>query len=96
MEQTRKKLLLIEKKEKETRDLRFEFALLGMKFAGKTRDNYLNVKDELFKHASVLLKDKISRSDFEAMNMMELFGPNYLIGGAVKWYHAAFHTQRYC
>ena len=68
------------------RELKSEFALLGMKFAIKTRDNYFNVKDELFKHVSILLKNKISMSEFEAMNKLKLFGPSCLIGGAVKWY----------
>ncbi len=80
------KMNLIEKREKETRDLRHEFSLLGMKFVRKTRDNYRNVKDELFKHVSVLLKNKLSRSEFEAINTIGLFGPRYLIGGAVKWH----------
>ncbi len=78
----RKKRLLIERREQKTRDLKSEFALLGMKFAKKTRHNFLNVKDELFEDVSLLLKNKISRS---AMNKLELFGHGYLIGGAVKW-----------
>ncbi len=73
--------------ETETREVISEFGLLGMKLARKTKDNYLNVRERLFRDVSRLLKNNLSMIEFEAMSKIKLFGPSFLIGGAVKWYN---------